>query len=303
MNIDQLHAFLHVAELGSQSRAAERLHVTQPALSRRLRELEASLGVALFRRTGRGVALTPAGAELRRRAAPLVGELDRLAQDLAADSGVLRGEVRLATPPSVGVELAGEVVAQMRSEHPEVKLCVSVALTGEIREGLLRGELDLGVLYHPVASAQLHTEPLFREELALVSRPSQQPGSEGVPVSLREALGLPLILPARQHGLRALLELHALRLGLVLDVVVEANSLRLLSDLVSRGLGHTLLPARAVQDELRAGRLCTTRLRGSGLRRESVLCSSRDRPLAASALEVAARIRREARKQRTTRRG
>ncbi|MCA9574589.1 MAG: LysR family transcriptional regulator [Polyangiales bacterium] len=295
MNLDQLHAFLHVADLGSQSAAAERLHLTQPALSRRLRELESGVGVALFRRTGRGSVLTPAGVELRRRAAPLVEELERVGRDLADDTGILRGDVRLATPPSVGVELAGEVITQLRAEHPEVRLSVSVALTGEVREGLLRGDLDLGVLYHPVASTQLHTEPLFREELVLVSAPGT-PAPERI--GLREALALPLVLPARQHGLRALTELHALRLGLSLDVTVEANSLRLLSELVSRGLGHTLLPVRAVQDELRAGRLVATPLRGGGLRRESLLAWGRDRALSASALEVAARIRRVAKQQR-----
>jgi LysR family nitrogen assimilation transcriptional regulator len=110
-----------------------------------------------------------------------------------------------------------------------------------------------------------------------------------------------LILPAPRHGLRALLEHHALHLGQELQVVVEADSLRLLVELVSRGLGHTMLPIWAVREEIRQERLVATSIKRGALRRESVLVWPNDRPLSPSAEAVAAALRKLARAQRRAR--
>ena len=287
MTLDQLRAFLHVADLGSQSEAAARLHVTQSALSRRLAQLEEGLGVSLFERRARGLTLTRAGERLRRRAAPLVEELDLTAAELRGAGRELDGEVRLAVPPSVGAQLACDVVEQIHAAHPRVRMHVEVSLSGGVRDRLLQGALDLGILYHPTESTQLHTELLYREELTLVSAA----GAGDDACSLRDALGLPLVLPARRHGLRALVELHALRLGRELNVVVEADSLRLLVELVRRGVGHTLLPPSAIAEELAAGALGTRRIRRGALRRETLLAWPRDGGLSPSAIAVAEAIR------------
>lgn len=294
MDLKHLKSFLHVAELGSLSRAAERLNVTQPALSRQIRLLEQDLGTALFHRTGRGVRLSEAGAVLESRAGPLISELEAISGDIAAQAAEVSGSVVLGIPPSVSAVQAGDLVEHYRARHPRVSLRIVVALSGAVREGLLRGKLDLGILYKPAISANLATEDLWTERLLLVGPEDSGLGPER-PVPFAEALGHPLILPGPRHGLRATAEAYALRAGLVLDTAVEAESLRVILDLVRRGLGFTFLPLRAVVPELKAGLVRAAPLVDPTPERTAALAWARDRRLDRGSSVMADLIRRESR--------
>src|SRR5262245_20447082 len=169
MNLRQLQYFVEVGELESVTRAAERLHVAQPALTRHMRALERDLGVRLFARNGRGVALTNAGVVFRDRVRSVLRELDRAQMEVKALSRSPGGRIDFGMPLSLSQALTRILVERVHRELPGVSLRVIDGWTGFIIEWLLRGRLDLGVIYdHTLKSDVLHIEPLAAEEHFLV---------------------------------------------------------------------------------------------------------------------------------------
>jgi DNA-binding transcriptional LysR family regulator len=254
MDIRQLRTFIHVAELGSFSKAAERLHIAQPALSRQIRLLEAELDVALFVRHGRGVRLTDAGALFLDRASGIMRQIEQARADVAAEAGDVSGEVSIGMPPSVGIVLTGPLVADFRQAFPKVKLKIVEGVGGFVHEWMLGGRLDIGILYEPGVPRQLETAPLWREDLHLIG-PAGAKLSPEEPVPLSTLSGLPLILPSAGYGLRGLVERHAARQDVTLRIEIEADAMRIQKELTARGLGHTVLTFASVREEVAAGRL------------------------------------------------
>lgn len=287
MDLAVLKRFLHVAELGSLSRAAERLDASQPALSRQLRQLEQTLGCRLLERTGRGVRLTAAGQILERHARVLLDQAGELRAELAQETALVQGRVTLALPPSVGAALTVPLVTAYRSAHPRVALQMVEDMTGAIEEGLLGGRLDLAVLYDGATSVNLCTEPLGRESLWLVA-----PQGAGLPRSLplRAALERTLILPRERHALRAILQRYAAQAGCPLRVEIEVDSLRAQIELVQRGLGCSILPAAALRT-LEPAQLEVVRVTAPVLERMWVLAWSRAHPLSRAARAMAELLR------------
>ena len=147
MNLRQLHYFVEVSELGSVTRAAERLHVAQPALSRHMRTLERDLGVRLFARDGRGIALTNAGIVFRDRVRSVLRELDRAQLEVKALSRSPGGRIDFGMPFSISQALTRVLDRCIHDELPGVSVRIIDGWTGFIIEWLLRGRLDLGVIY------------------------------------------------------------------------------------------------------------------------------------------------------------
>ncbi|WP_135081175.1 LysR family transcriptional regulator [Terasakiella sp. SH-1] len=286
MDLKQLRSFLHVAETGSLSKAAKRLNVTQPALSRQIRLLEEDAGAPLFIRTGRGVLLSEAGQMLQARARVLNEEMERLKMDLTAFAGTVRGQVRLGLPPSVGLVLAGPVIEKFRQQYPHVHLKVTQLLSGALQDALLEGRMDLGVLFEGNVSPHLHSEPLWAEQLYFITTPAK-PWTQRTEISLSECLDQPFILPGTKHGLRDLLDKEAAKLDRTLNVVVEAESLAIQTELVCRGLGSTILSYEASKSHVEAGRLIALPLREPRVERVSTLVWSKDYPLTRAAQAMA----------------
>ncbi|ASK33775.1 LysR family transcriptional regulator [Alcanivorax sp. N3-2A] len=242
MDLKQLRIFLRVAELGSLVGAARQLDLSQPSLSRQIKQLEQDLGTPLFHRTGRGVQLTDAGRLVRERAQLLLDQAAALEQSLATRTAQVSGSLSFGLPPSLGVRVTGALVEAYRQRYPLVHLRLFEALSGDLSERLLNGGLDLAILYGSAISNSLAVEPLGWEDLHLICTRDRPEAVRGA-VALAELTRLALILPDRRHGLRALLEHYAFRESLTLSVDIEVDSLRVQLDLVRRGLGYTVLPA------------------------------------------------------------
>jgi len=120
MDLKQLNTFVQVAELGSLSKAADRLHIAQPALSRQVRMLEEELKVRLFSRHGRGMVLTESGNLLLSRATAILRQIEEIRADLTEQAGAIRGKVVLGTPPTVGDVLAARLAERFMTQYPEV---------------------------------------------------------------------------------------------------------------------------------------------------------------------------------------
>lgn len=274
MNLTHLRSFVHVAELGSLSLAAERLQVSQPALSRQIHLLEEHLGVSLLHRTGRGVVPTEAGERLRESAYGIFEEIARVERDLAG-TGQVGGRLSVGIPPSASATIAGQLVESYHLRYPAVSLQIIEDLTGAIQDGLLGGRLDLGILYEGALSAGLRTEPLRIEALELIGPPAAGL-SAAQPVRFATLAELPMILPGYRHGLRAIIEQCAFRAGVRLQTVIEVDSLRLLLDLVHRGLGYTVLSREVCGPLLASGDLTAAPIDEPPLRRAWVLAWRKD---------------------------
>ena len=221
MNLRQLQYFVEVSELESVTKAAERLHVAQPALSRHMRTLERDLGVRLFARDGRGITLTNAGVVFRERVRAVLRELDRAQMEVKALSRSPGGRIDLGMPFSISQALTRNLVQRVLHELPDVSLRVIDGWTGFIIEWLLRGRLDLGVIYdYTLKSDVLRIEPLAVEEHFLVCASGDPLAGRGR-ITLADVAGLPLALPSREHGLRVAVEQIMQTIGRVPHIHTE----------------------------------------------------------------------------------
>lgn len=277
MDLKHLRTFNQVARMGSLSRAAESLHIAQPALGRQIQALEEHLNAVLFERHPRGMTLTPAGQLLLKRASAILRLVEETRIEVSATSDAVTGTVSLGVPPTAGDLFAASLVERASRAYPQLRIRIVPAFTGYLLEMLHWGEIDLAVMYLTDACRPLHPERLFREQLQLVgSRTSRL--AQDKPVKCRNALQLPLILPGPRHGLRDLIDRQADKLNLPLRIAAEADSLQTLKDLVQRGLGYTVLPIESVHRDVKEKRLTSAPLAAPRLARELALVRSPTRP-------------------------
>ena len=270
MDIKRLENFLKIAELGSLSRAADRMRIAQPALSRQMRLLEDEAGTPLFARHRRGMQLTAAGQELQRRLSGPVREVRQAFENVRALSIDAGGKIALGMPPTVSYVLAGRFARRVAERAPNVSLRIVEGYAGHLVDWLQRGEVDAAIFYGPASDFEMRVEDLLIEPLMLVG-PASSTLDPARPVSLREMAQLPLVLPSHPHGLRVIVENSAKRAKVELEVRFEADSFLVLKELVEFGLGYTTLPLSSLSREADAGRLRYAPLSDPPLMRQLVL--------------------------------
>src|SRR3954471_13308131 len=165
MDLKQLRTFRAVAELGSLSKAADRLRAAQPALSRHIKLLEHELRVELFVRNGRGMLLTSAGRMLLDRTTGLIRQIEQVSDDLKSANGNPSGRVILGLVPTVSAVLSGRFARRVINEFPDVSLRIVESYGGHLIEWLHRGEMDLAIIYGPAVDLHLQVQSIGREEI------------------------------------------------------------------------------------------------------------------------------------------
>lgn len=277
LELREMRCFLTVARIGNFSRAARELDIGQPAISHAMQKLEASLGTQLLVRHGRGVTLTRAGIRLRDRieqvmqllACPLAeAPVEAARDDDAAHEpnlighGVDRplgatvsGRIVLAVPAELGPLLVAPLVERFRTAWPDLQLELQEGSGGAPEEWLLARRVDVAVLQDPAARDELQIRPVLSETLGLVASVRSALADESHPLRVREIAGMKLILPTRQHWIRRRLEQAAFQAGVTLDAAMEVDSCTLAKAMVRNGIGCTVLPSTAVQEELARGSL------------------------------------------------
>jgi LysR family transcriptional regulator, nitrogen assimilation regulatory protein len=254
MNLQQLKTFVLIAELGSLSKVSDRIRIAQPALSRQMRLLQEEVGVPLLARHRLGLQLTEAGVEMLRRLSGAIRQLDQAFEDVRTLSREARGSVSFGIVPTASYVLAGQLASRVAARFPGISLRIVEAYSAHLIEWLQRGEIDVAIMYGADADFHLETEPLLLDELVLVGPPDSDLKA-GVPVMVAALAHLPLVLPSRPNGLRLLVESAATKAKVKLAVRFEADSFRVLNDLVEKGLGYTVLPLSAIGRERESHRL------------------------------------------------
>ena len=201
MDIRQIRTFLAIADTGSATRAAELLHIVQPAVSRQLKLLEDDVGAPLFERDRRGMQLTEAGQILLDRARRALRELESAQQEIRPTPGLVSGTVSLGLLPSSCELLTGPLVGALQRAFPQIRVSLSVGYTDHLLGWLESGEIDAALLYDPAASPALDVKPLVEESLSLVGLASIGL-SDDYPVTVAALGEAPLVLPSAPHRLR-----------------------------------------------------------------------------------------------------
>jgi len=293
MELKQLSYFLGVAECGSFSKAAVRMSVAQPILSRQVRLLESELGVELLYRNGRGVVLSEAGKLLETYAQSVVSLVNQAETEINTLREVPQGRVAIAMPPSIGWVLSKPLVVRCREAFPNILLHLAEGFSGHVAEWLSTGRIDIGIVYQAPRLSTLATEPLLSDELILLGPVSDPAGIGGENVATAKLAEIPLILPARPHGLRVLIDTELGKMDIEARVEFEVDAMPSTLSLVEGGVGYTVLSEGAVTDLLKAGRIRRWTLTDPSLRRDLLLATSTQRPMSVATRLVARLIRDE----------
>ncbi len=265
MDIDNFKAFLSVAEQGSFSRAADRLFITQPAVSKRVAGLEAQLQTRLFDRIGHKIMLTEAGRALLPRARRILLEVEDSKRAVANLTERIGGPVLIGTSHHIGLHRLPPVLRQYTGEYPDVRLNIQFMDSEEACQGVLHGELEVGIVTLPLSPAQeLELIPIWHDPLVLVA-PTGHPLSKQKNLQLKKLGEHNAILPATGTFTREVLERTLKPLGIELQVGMSTNYLETIRMLVSVGLGWSILPRAMLDDglcELKSTRIKMERMLG-----------------------------------------
>jgi LysR family hydrogen peroxide-inducible transcriptional activator len=251
-SVQQLAYLVAVAEFGHIGRAAAHCHVSQPALSTQLKELERRVGTAVTERIGRSIRLTPPGEQLASRAASILRDIDDLATLGHSHGSHMRGPLHIAAIPTVAPYLLPHVVRHMRAEHKAAELHLHELQTEPLLDQLRAGTIDLGILALPFDHAGLASGHLLDDEL-LLAMPEDHHLVDTEPVSPSVLGQYDVIMLSDGHCLRD----HALEVcaaaGRNASSGLQSTSLGTLCQMVAAGMGITLLPETARSVESRPG--------------------------------------------------
>jgi DNA-binding transcriptional LysR family regulator len=279
MDTRQLAAFCSVVERRSFSQAAERLGVTQPAVSLQVRALEKRLGTQLLDRSGRRVEPTEAGWKLYRGAQRLLALEDQLVADVVSSSeGELAGDLVLGAstgPAAIAVPL---LLGEFQREHPEVRVYLTVSDTHTVVERVAARELELGIVGASRRHRGVRFEPFFSDQVILACPPGHR--FAGRTVALDELREETLILMQEGAGVRQIVEDGLRRQGVRLrdlDVRLELGLQESVRHAVEAGYGVTFISRTAVESQLAAGTLAEARVEGLDATREISLASATGR--------------------------
>lgn len=254
METRRLGYFIRVAEDGSLTKAAQILRIAQPALTRQMRLLEAEVGVALFRRTARGMELTEEGERLRAAVAGPLRELELALHGFRASASPVVADAVLGMPASLAEVLGRPLALAIARDFPEVRLRVIEAPMGSLQEWLMRGMVDFALIEEAGHDDRLIEQRVAVLPLVLLG-PGDSPLPPGRPVPFAEAARLPLVLTSHHMGVRGAVNEAAQRSQARLNMRIEADNPRLARELVGEGLGYAMLPARYCGETLARGDL------------------------------------------------
>ena len=291
MDTRQLAAFCAVVEKSSFSQAAEKLGVTQPAVSLQVRALEERLGQTLLDRSGRRVEPTEAGLRLYRSAQRMLALEEQLYDEVADESGGLQGTLAIGASTGPGAHLVPLLLCEFQRAHPELHVALSIWDTQTVSEKVAQRELELGVVGALRRSRSLEFEPLVRDEIVLAVPPGHR--AAGGTVSVDELREETVIAMQEGAGVRQVVDEELRRAGLrvrELEPRLELGLQESVKSAVAAGFGVTFISRTAIEGELAAGTLAMARVESLDPARQIYVVRAKGRPptrAAAAFLEFA----------------
>lgn len=287
MQLHQLEYFLAVARHLHFTRAADELHVAQPSVSQQIRKLEQELGVLLFHRMKRGVALTPAGEALLPWARRVFGDLAEARAEVQALTELQRGHLAVGATPSVSTTILPAALATFHARYPGVTLTLRQAGSGDLIRYLEQGELDLAVIILPARHPILETSELLEEHLVLAVPPEHALAGRDA-ISLEELRETPLVMFREGYDLRDVTMAACRRAGFEPLLALDGGEMDSVLRCVAAGLGVAVVPSMVIEP---GGPVRGVQLKKPTLTRRIGLANRRDRPLSRAAREFSSLMR------------
>jgi DNA-binding transcriptional LysR family regulator len=244
LNLDQLRALIEVVELGGFTQAAKRLHLTQPAISQQIRELESRCGLPLVERIGKQAFATPAGRELIVRGRRIMADAEHALAVVRQHKEGVAGRVHIGAGPTALIYLLPPKLRQLRDEYPDIEIVVTSGTTNSISEGLLSNVIDIGFTALPVEADGLDTVPVRTDPMVAILPATER----AIPDRLTPAdvASRTLILEYQRVPHRQLSRAWLQAGGVAARPAMEFDSIEAIKSAVSAGLGVAIVPGPAM---------------------------------------------------------
>ena len=246
ITFSQVRGFVTVASTGSFTRAAEVLHLSQPALTSRIHQLEDALDLRLLNRNTRSLELTDAGKELLPIFRRLVSDLEGAVNNAREHSRRSNSIIRIACLPSCAATLLPDLISKFQAQRPEATFVVQDAVNSQIRSSVREGHVDVGICVYEGEEPDLVFQDLFEDDLNVVYRPGH-PLHSAKRVTMAELTNYPLILINRGSSIRDAVEKAFAAGGLSVSPACEVTYMSTAVALVQAGMGIAILPSTAVE--------------------------------------------------------
>jgi DNA-binding transcriptional LysR family regulator len=255
VEIRQLRAFVAIAESGTFTAGALRVHVTQAAISMQIRQLETEIGAKVFVRAPRHVILTEAGEQLLRRARHILREHDAAVDEIAELAGAERGRLRIGSASAmVLTEQLPSMLKELRKQHPAADISVTSGTSEVLVDQILAGEVDVAFVSLPVDVRGIKTERLSEDQLVAIASPRHKLAKQKT-VSAYTLAGERLILGERGGNTRRLIDQFFAQAGVSLRVAMELSRQQAIKRMVEEDMGVGIVPLQSVKEEVEKGKL------------------------------------------------
>ena len=255
MEIRQLRAFVAIAESGTFTAGALRVHVTQAAISMQIRQLESEIGARVFVRAPRHVILTEAGEQLLRRARHILREHDAALDEIAELAGAERGRLRIGSASAmVLTDQLPSILKELRKQHPAAEISVTSGTSEVLVDQILAGEVDIAFVSLPVDVRGIKTERLSEDQLVAIASPRHKLSKQKT-ISAYTLAGERLILGERGGNTRRLIDQFFAQAGVSLRVAMELSRQQAIKRMVEEDMGVGIVPLQSVREEVEKGRL------------------------------------------------
>jgi DNA-binding transcriptional LysR family regulator len=288
LSLDQLQTFAQVVDGGSFSAAAQRLELSQPAVSLQVRQLEKRLGVRLVERVGRRAAPTAAGEELLVHVRSIDAAVSSALEAMARHSKGVMGRVRLGTGATACIYFLPPVLRELRNRFPSLSIIVHTGDTPDILKAIEENTIDVGLVTLPAPGRMFDVTPVLEDEfVAMASADSIKLPGKTTPSNLSK---LPLVLHQASANTRILVNQWFTHAGLTLRPIMELDSVEAIKELVGAGLGCSIVTRMALPDTGRRRKM-TVRSLSPRLYRKLAIVLRRDKPVHRSLREVVSAIK------------
>jgi LysR family carnitine catabolism transcriptional activator len=274
MNIKQVRAFHAVAQSMSFANAATQLHLSQPALSLSIKNLEENLGGKLFTRTTRSITLTPEGEALLPIAKRLLTQWDNAEDEMKQRFALQLGKISIASMPSFAASLLPKAIRNYHNSYPNVQVAIDDVLSDTVVDMVRNNQVELGIAFEPVELLELAFYSLYDDKFIAIL-PKGHPLEPQENITWKALLEYDFITLQRPSSVRAMIESTLDDANIELNVSFDAHQLATVGRMVSEGMGVAVVPALCRQQSIEQGAICRPVIQPEIHRRVGVICQPR----------------------------
>jgi len=282
MEVRDLQVFISVAKHLNYTRAGEEVHLSQPSVSVRIKQLETELGVKLFEQLGKKVALTEAGQLLVPYAHRILTSVEDAEHAIKDLQGLQRGSLRIGASTTPGMYIIPRTIARFKEHHPQIDVQLGIRDTREIEAGVVRNEFDFGFVGGHLAGDEIDVLPWLTDELVLIVPPLHRLARKKI-VKRDDLANEQFISRELGSATRAVLTTHLKEWNLQLQTVMEMENPESLKKAVQSGLGIAFISKFAIESEIKAKTLITIRVPKLTINRELKIVYRKDKHLSRAA--------------------